>query len=98
MNYSFPPTKFTKINSLEKQIIHVISEIEEFKKEINFKITSDGQLTIESCLYCKMFEEALDLYHSLESLVRVGERDGYIDANNLKLKTYRKNYKRGYYE
>lgn len=98
INYSFPPTKFTKKNNINEQIIHIISEIEEFKKEIDLEISSEGKLSVGTYYPEQMFEELLDLYHSIESLFRIAERDDLININDLKIKTYQKNYERGYYE
>jgi hypothetical protein len=81
MNYSFPPTKWIRTATADKQIKHVSSEMIEV-------------LTSENGAH--ELEEALDLYHSLETYFRICERDG-IDINKYRQMVQAKNEARGYY-
>lgn len=82
MQYNFPATKFAKENTMMKQIQHVESEIEEYFNSLGFN---------------EKFEEAIDVYHSLETLFRILERQG-TDINLAFEKVQQKNEARGYYE
>lgn len=82
IRYSFPATKWVKMAKASEQKDHVISEFIEM-------LTADTQL--------KKLEEAIDLYHSLETYFRILERDG-IDIPGHFKNVYEKNEARGYYE
>jgi hypothetical protein len=82
VNYSFPATKWARTAKASEQKDHVISEFIEM-------LTADSQL--------KKLEEAIDLYHSLETYFRILERDE-IDIPGHFRKVYKKNKARGYYE
>ena len=82
VNYSFPATKWARTAKASEQKDHVISEFIEM-------LTADSQL--------KKLEEAIDLYHSLETHFRILERDG-IDIPGHFKNVYEKNKVRGYYE
>lgn len=53
MSYTFPATKFVENNTIDLQVEHVRSEFFEFFYETDIE---------------KKIEEAVDLYHSLETL------------------------------
>ena len=82
MNYIFPETKFVRENNKDTQIDHVTSEIYEFM--YSKPNTDEGK------------EEAMDLYHSLETLFRIWERHG-VDMGAVQRKVFEKNRRRGYY-
>lgn len=82
MNYIFPATKFITENNIWEQIMHVKSEWEEFTH------TNPGTE--------EFYEEAMDIYHSLETLFRIWKREG-VDMDEVRQKVYEKNRGRGYY-
>jgi len=82
MNYSFPAVKFANKNTIKQQEEHIRSEFFEFYYESNKD---------------KKIEEAIDLYHSLETLFRILEQQGI--AINIAFEQVRlKNEARGYYD
>jgi cell division protein FtsX len=83
-NYSFPATKWVKTATVKEQLEHVRSEFREM-------ITAESQ----ECLTC-FTEEAVDLYHSLETLFRVMQREN-IPIPYVFEKVEAKNRGRGYY-
>jgi phosphoribosyl-ATP pyrophosphohydrolase len=84
MNYIFPETKFVRENTPERQLDHVMSEAIELQDELMEDATE------------KIREEAMDLYHSLETLFRIWERQG-VDMEAVRQKVFEKNRERGYY-
>ena len=82
MIYIFPETKFVRENNNKKQQVHVASEWREF---MDTKWNTEEER-----------EEAMDLYHSLETLFRIWERDG-VDMEAVRQKVIKKNRERGYY-
>ena len=80
--YNFPPVRFCVVDSAI-QAAHVKSEADEFYAA---KPGSDHEK-----------EEAMDLYHSLETLFRIWEREG-TDITALRQKVIDKNTDRGYYD
>lgn len=82
MNYIFPETKFAKENDIGTQSDHVCEEYHEF---LDATIGSDEEK-----------EEAMDYYHSLETLFRIWERQG-VDMEAVRQKVFEKNRRRGYY-
>jgi hypothetical protein len=82
MIYTFPAIKFIHDNTLAEQDDHIRSEFVEW-----MKATGEGEKD----------EELLDLYHSIETRLRMREAQGInIDAGITN--TVAKNDKRGYYE
>jgi hypothetical protein len=95
MNYIFPETKFAKENTDIEQINHVFSEVKEILQECKKEVIPAG-LIIKS--YNDSFiEEAVDLYHSLETLFRILELHG-VDMDAVQRKVFEKNRRRGYYD
>lgn len=89
MIYIFPETKFVGENTADKQLNHVISEAIELQDELMNDFYSDSpELTRE---------EAMDLYHSLETLFRIWESQG-VDMEAVRQKVFEKNRARGYYD
>lgn len=82
MIYIFPETKFVKKNRIITQIKHISNEYYEF---IKTSMESEEEK-----------EEAMDLYHSLETLFRIWESKG-IDMEAVQGKVFEKNRERGYY-
>lgn len=82
MHYSFPATKFVKTNTVNQQLDHIASEIEEFNAE------EPGTP--------EMLIELVDVYHSFETLFRILERDGVNVKKAFKI-VKQKNEARGYY-
>lgn len=82
MKYIFPETKFAKTNNIWAQIMHVKSEWVEFT---HTKTNTE-----------EFYAEAVDLYHSLETLFRIWEREG-VDMEAVQEKVFEKNRERGYY-
>lgn len=82
MNYIFPAVKYAKENNALRQSEHVSEEYHEY---YNTLIGSDEEK-----------EEAMDLYHSLETLFRIWERDG-VDMDAVQKNVFKKNRGRGYY-
>jgi hypothetical protein len=85
MMYIFPETKFVRENTVKQQIDHVISESIELHQEELMEDDTDYE-----------YEEAMDLYHSLETLFRIWEREG-VDMEAVRQKVLEKNRARGYY-
>ena len=84
MRYIFPPTKFVRENTPTKQISHVFGEFEEFKH-------THPQFNAQ-----QHYQEAVDLYHSLETLFHIWEATG-VDMEAVMQKVLDKNRERGYY-
>jgi len=82
MNYSFPATKWALTSRRNEQIEHIMSEIAEFECSAS---GSNHEI-----------EEAIDLYHSLETFFRILERDG-VNMDNHFDNVLKKNEARGYY-
>jgi hypothetical protein len=85
MNYSFPATKWAETATIIEQFDHVRSEFEEMSNEA---IVGDFGATVE---------EAVDLYHSLETWFRILELSN-IDMDDVFKRVQNKNESRGYYE
>jgi hypothetical protein len=79
--YTFPAIKFIHDNTLEQQDDHIRSEFIEW-----VKAQGEGEKD----------EELLDLYHSIETRLRMREAQG-IDIDEGIRRTVAKNNKRGYY-
>lgn len=82
MSYTFPATKFVEENTIDLQVEHVRSEFFEFFYETDIE---------------KKIEEAIDLYHSLETLFRIMEKEGF-DIEKAFEAVKQKNQARGYYD
>lgn len=87
--FNFPPTTFSRVNTVEQQIAHVESECRE--------VLAAG--TLEEKL-----KEMMDVVHSFEGLLRIIEEEAKANpalegllADRLKLSTIEKNDIRGYY-
>ena len=83
MIYIFPETKFVRENNNKKQQVHVVSEWREF-------MNAEWNTAEEK-------EEAMDLYHSIETLFRIWEKQG-VDMEAVRQKVFDKNRARGYYK
>lgn len=81
--YNFPRIKFVDTNSIEEQLKHFLSEVEELKKE---PVGSDA-----------FYTEAMDCIHSLETLFRILGKDAPCSASRLQQSIIKKNIFRGYY-
>ena len=85
--YNFPATIFSSSNSIHNQLCHVISEADEIRRAI---ADDEGTERID--------EEVADLFHSLETLLRIMQRDlGTEYVEKLFAKIKKKNQARGYY-
>lgn len=85
MNYSFPEARFARELSIEQQVAHLFSEVDEVAEH-------GPEISREMLL------EAMDLLHSCETLFRIVERvygPDYVDQ--MRLETIGKNAGRGYY-
>lgn len=80
--YNFPRTRFVGTNSINDQIKHLASEIEELKQADSWE---------EKLL------ETLDVIHSAETLLRRFERNWPGCVEHGMLDVLAKNHKRGYY-
>lgn len=86
MRFAFPKTTFARTLSIEEQLVHVFSEVDELA-------ACGPEVTDE------LLGEAFDLYHSLETLFRIVERErGAIAVHDLQHAVFAKNFARGYYE
>lgn len=95
MRYIFPPTKFVRENSVEEQLLHILSEVSELIDEITIKHINDYHYEVIGHT-TKMLGEAIDLHHSLETLFRKLEDMG-VDVEGGFQGTLDKNRARGYY-
>ena len=85
MRYSFPETTFAREKTIEEQLAHVFSEVDE--------VAACGPDVTDALLL-----EAIDLYHSLETLFRIAEREyGNRHVYQLQNLGFTKNFDRGYY-
>lgn len=92
MKYNFPAVKFTRTNTIQEQIAHVLSEAKEV--EAAFEACQNGTGSIEH-----LELELGDLYHSLESLFRVTARqEGAPYVTLILQRVFDKNDERGYYD
>ena len=82
MRYTFPATRFVTENNADDQIRHVVIDFWEFIEARDESVNEK--------------EEAMDLYHSLETLFRIWEREG-VDIEAVRRKVLEKNRERGYY-
>jgi len=84
MNFMFPKTKFADENTLEEQLKHLESELEEVKK---------------AGTYYDMTEELFDLIHSAETALRIIRKDPDLNKamDFIKEEVIMKNIERGYY-
>ena len=79
--YIFPEICFVKENTIDEQLVHVLSEV----IEVMQAKTKEHK-----------FEEITDLRHSIETLVRIAERKG-MDVENETERVVEKNADRGRY-
>ena len=93
MRYLFPTTKFVKTNTIGQQLQHVFSESMELQVAAIDKIDA---VSITYKIDEHAMEEAVDLYHSLETLFRIWESQG-VDMEAVMQKELEKNRDRGYY-
>jgi hypothetical protein len=87
MKYLFPATKFSRINSIDIQVLHLVSEIEEIKEASK---SNDER---------HFHKEILDALHSCETAIRIIQSthgEDYIDE--LKQEIIHGNNVRNYYE
>jgi uncharacterized protein YukE len=84
MNYSFPLTKWVKTATASQQLTHINSEVQEMNEAYT---AESGE---------RVIEEAMDLYHSLETYFRILDRGG-ININEYRQMVQAKNEARGYY-
>jgi len=84
MYYNFPETKFVKENKPSDQVRHIVSEMKEIQDELN---KTPLQMT-------RVYEEIVDLYHSIETLFRM--LNGKV-LNETVSKVRHKNQVRAYY-
>ena len=88
IQYNFPATKFVRENSSGEQLFHFFSEVREIKEAIG---AGEPQERIR--------EEIYDALHSLETWVRMQERERGTPQVELEMDgIYVKNDERGYYE
>ena len=89
MSFFWPETKFARENSIADQLEHVFSEVEEVKQAL--KTPDINIMDVDM--------EIFDLYHSLETFIRVLQRfesPEYIQ--HLREIVINKNRERGYYQ
>ena len=87
VSYNFPATTFARINDQVEQLSHVMSEINEVRDAIKNNESAE-----------RIDEELVDLFHSLETLFRIYQRelgDEYVE--DLFAQIEDKNRERGYY-
>lgn len=65
-------------------------------KDYNYKANLAKDAVVDYSVKEAM-EEAMDLYHSLETLFRIWEREG-VDMGAVRQKVFEKNRRRGYYK
>lgn len=85
MTYTFPPTKFATENTASEQLAHINSELDELIDAHLFKGDKD------------VVEEALDMIHSIETMLRMYEACG-VDIEDMKDHVIAKNRARNYYK
>lgn len=86
MSWRFPETKFVNINTIRKQIPHILSEANEVKDTIQ---CAEPQKRTD--------EEVADLMHSCETYFRIRQREG-ADIHQIFSRIVEKNRHRGYYD
>ena len=87
ITYNFPRTTYVTSNSVQEQLRHVLSEMDEVQRAI------DGNEGPE-----RVDEELVDVFHSLETLFRrmqIDLGDEYVEE--LFQQVEEKNQARGYY-
>lgn len=91
MKYNFPAVKFTRVNTIQQQIEHVLSKAQEAKDA--FETCQAGTVPLSTWI------ELGDLYHSLESLFRVvTKQEGAPYVTMILQRVFDKNDERGDYE
>lgn len=85
INFSFPRSRFTN-NPPYIQLQHIKSELEELDQAYMVEIDIN-----------RVAEEAMDLIHSVETLLRILEIRFDIDVDRIKTMVIGKNQARGYY-
>lgn len=89
----FPKSVFVDVNNVRQQVNHVYSEMLEVLAELpkdNEYVNRDGVIDAFTI-------EVLDLYHSVESLLRILDKDHHIPVTEAMQKVIIKNQLRGYY-
>ena len=79
----YPKIKFADTNTFLQQYFHFQEELREVQKTTTKE---------------NFYEELADLEHSLETLIRVIEREEGVNFEEYRDKVIDKNYRRGYYE
>jgi len=88
MQFTWPETKFARENTIADQLEHVFSEVKEIKEA----------LKDPACNVLDIDTEIMDLHHSLETFLRVLQRDESPEyLQHLKQVVINKNRERGYY-
>ena len=83
MNFNFPRAKFADSNTIEDQVLHIVSESIEAANE------SDPELQAM---------EIMDCLHSCETALRILEEQHGIGLDSIIAEVEHKNRVRGYYE
>lgn len=87
IKYNFPATTFAATNNVQQQLRHVLSECDEVQRAIISKESPE-----------RVDEELADVFHSLETLFRIMQRDlGTEYVEELFQQIEDKNKTRGYY-
>jgi hypothetical protein len=94
MNYTWPETTFAQTNTMEQQLDHILSEVDEVTELGPFSqpMASDNNLA-------DLVEELMDLHHSIETFMRIVERErSAVWLNGAAACVKAKNFTRGYYD
>ena len=89
MNYTFPPTTFSRTNSQSQQVRHILSECAE---------VIDAMIAHGGIIVGNVEAELMDLTHSLETFWRMREEShGEHHVAGIVAGIVAKNRARGYY-
>jgi hypothetical protein len=89
MSFFWPETKFARENTIADQLTHIFSEVDEIKRALE---TPDINVM-------DVDMEILDLYHSVETFVRVLQRfESPEYVQHIRELVINKNRERGYYQ
>lgn len=74
MDYLFPATVFSEINTAGQQLDHALSEVDEIEALGPLLEASEGDLAAHEAASRMLDLETLDLFHSLETWIRIQVR------------------------
>ena len=84
--YNFPRTRYVDTNGVYDQMKHMRSEME----EVSMAFYSEPEID-------RLAEEALDLIHSCETMLRILQERRGVNVWEVAIKLEAKNAERGYY-